>query len=359
MHVLRPIRESDLPGLVALAKSTGGGLTTLPANEEFLSDRIENSLRAFNPRVRKPGGEFYLFAVEDTATHEIVGVSGIASRVGGFDPWYSYETRPEHHEHKALKVAKDIAVLHLKEEHRGPSEICSLFLRADRRRGGVGRLLSLARFLFIGAHPKRFTPTIIAEMRGYIDQTGKSPFWEAVGRHFFPIDFYAADVLSGLGEKEFISDLMPRHPVYVPLLGADVENVIGRVHHETEPALALLLAEGFVKTNEIDIFDAGPLLRADTENIRTLRIARTAKIKSAALPGDFSHREGGETAPGAAAASDRKSATVQLLANGTLDFRATLGAILENADGTVSLAAATAEALNLDVGDKITFSPLR
>ena len=340
MHLLRPIRESDLPGLVALAKSTGGGLTTLPPDEEFLADRIENSLRAFHPRVRKPGGEFYLFALEDTATHELVGVSGIASRVGGFDPWYSYEIRPEHHTHQPLKVEKNIPVLHLKQEHRGPSEICSLFLRADKRRGGVGRLLSLGRFLFIGAHAKRFTPTIIAEMRGYIDQTGQSPFWEAVGRHFFPIDFYAADVLSGLGEKEFISDLMPRHPVYVPLLGSDVQSVIGRVHHDTEPALALLLAEGFVQTNEVDIFDAGPLLRADTEKIRTLRTARTAKIKSAAvtLPAD---------------------APRHLLANGTLDFRATLGAVLENADSSVSLDASTAAALNLDVGDIVWISPLR
>lgn len=340
MLLFRPICEADLPGLVALARSTGGGLTTLPPNEEFLADRIENSLRAFSPRVRKPGGEFYLFALENTATRELVGVSGVMSRVGGFEPWFSYEIRPEHHAHPPLNVAKDIPVLHLKEEHRGPSEICSLFLRADRRRGGAGRMLSLSRFLFIGAQPKRFTPSIIAEMRGYIDQTGRSPFWEAVGRHFFPIDFYAADVLSGLGEKEFIRDLMPRHPVYVPLLGSEVESVIGRVHHDTEPALALLLAEGFVQTNEVDIFDAGPLLRADTEKVRTIRSARTAKIKSAALPGPA-------TAP------------PQLLANGALDFRATLGTVLENADGSVSLDAPTAAALNLDVGDKIWISPLR
>jgi RimJ/RimL family protein N-acetyltransferase len=50
-------------------------------------------------------------------------------------------------------------------------------------------------------------------MRGYIDESGKSPFWEAVGRNFFEFDYYAADVLSGLGEKEFIADLMPRHPM--------------------------------------------------------------------------------------------------------------------------------------------------
>ena len=340
MLVFRPIREADLPGLIALAGSTGGGLTTLHANEEFLADRIENSLRAFRPRVRKPGGEFYLFALEDTVAGEIVGVSGIASRVGGFDPWYSYEIRPEQFVHKPLKVAREIPVLHLKQEHRGPTEICSLFLRADRRRSGAGRLLSLARFLFMGASPQRFTPEVIAEMRGYIDQTGKSPFWEAVGRHFFPIDFYAADVLSGLGEKEFIADLMPRYPLYVPLLATDVQAAIGKVHHDTEPALALLVAEGFIPTNEVDIFDAGPVVRSQIDQLRTVRQVRVAKVRSAFA-----------TVP--------EESPRRLLANGTLDFRATVGGLIEYEDGTVSLNAATAGALNLDAGDKLWFAPIR
>ena len=340
MLVLRPIRESDLAGLVALARSTGGGLTTLPPDGEFLADRIEISLRAFSPRVRQPRGECYLFALEDTATAEVVGVSGVASRVGGFDPWYSYEIRPERFTHKPLKVDREIPVLHLKQEHRGPSEICSLFLRADRRRGGAGRLLSLGRFHFIGAHPRRFTAEIIAELRGYIDQTGRSPFWEAVGRHFFPFDFYAADVLSGLGEKEFIADLMPRHPVYVPLLAPEVQAAIGRVHHETEPARALLLAEGFAATNEVDIFDAGPLVRGTVAGLRTVRQRRGCKVKSAA-------------------AALPAGAPLQLLSNGALDFRAVLAGLLEHPDGTVSLAAATAGALQLDVGDTVFVSPPR
>src|SRR5258708_20642021 len=190
MHIFRPIREGDLQGLVGLARSTGGGLTTLPANEEFLAGRIHDSLRSFNPRVNKPGAEYYLFVLEDTASGEIVGTSGIGARVGGFDPWYSYLIRHEHFVHRPLKIEKEIAVLHLKEQHRGPTEVCSLFLRADRRRGRNGRLLSLARLLFIGAFPRRFTDTFIAEIRAYIDPSGTSPFWYAVVRHFFDHDFY-------------------------------------------------------------------------------------------------------------------------------------------------------------------------
>ncbi len=339
MLLLRPIRESDLAGLVALAASIDGGLTTLPANEEFLRDRIADSLRAFATRVKKPGGECYLFVLEDTATRELVGTSGLAARVGGYEPFYSYEIRTERYEHAPLKIEKQISVLHLKELHRGPSEICSLYLRPDYRRAGAGRLLSLARFLFVGAFPTRFDDSIIAELRGRLDESGRSPFWEAVGRQFFEFDFYAADFLSGLGDKGFIADLMPDHPIYVPLLPLAVQAVIGQVHTSTEPALNLLLAQGFTRTNEVDIFDAGPLLRTATKDIRTIRTMRTARL------GD---------ADAAAITGNR-----HLLARTAADFCACLGTLSEQADGTVSLDRESAAALALQPGDTVTFAPLR
>lgn len=338
MLVLRPIRETDLARLVSLARSTGGGITTLPPNEDFLASRIDDSLAAFRRRVTRPGGEFYLFGLEETASGEIVGVSGIASRVGGFEPWYSYQIKRERFAHAPLKFEREIPVLHLRREHRGPSEICSLFLRPDLRRTGVGRLLSLGRFLFMGAFPKRFTETVIAEMRGYIDQTGKSPFWEAVARHFYPFDFYRADVLSGLGEKEFIADLNPRHPLYIPLLAPDVQAVIGRVHHDTEPALALLLAEGFARSGEVDIFDAGPLLEARVAELRCVSFSRRARIRSAAAI---------------------EPASSQLLTNGSIDFRACLGGVVQHDDGTVSIDRETAGALEVDAGDDLWLTPAR
>jgi arginine N-succinyltransferase len=339
MFVLRPIREDDLSGLVALARSISGGLTSLPPDEAFLRDRIDESLRSFNPRIKKAGGEVYLFVLEDTATGKLVGTSGIAARVGGYDPFYSYELKTEHHAHAPLAIARNIAVLHLRAQHRGPSEIGSLFLAAEARRGGLGRLLSLGRFLFIGAYPKRFDPTVIAELRGYIDQQGLSPFWEAVGRHFFGHDFYTADVLSGLGNKEFIADLMPRHPIYVPLLPPEVQAVIGKVHHDTQPALTLLQAEGFAATSEIDIFDAGPQLRAAAADIRTIRQSRTAPLRG--------HLDNTHEKP------------THLLTNARLDFRACLGTVLTHDDGGVLIPEDAARALDLQPGDSVTFSPVR
>ncbi len=46
--------------------------------------------------------------------------------------------------------------------------------------------------------------------------------------------------------------------------------MIGRVHPNTEPALAMLKAEGFSYQGYVDIFDAGPAIEAETDKIRAI-----------------------------------------------------------------------------------------
>ena len=104
--------------------------------------------------------------------------------------------------------------LHLEKIHDGPTEIGSLFLTENYRGKGRGRLLSLARFLFMAQHPLRFSQDVIAEMRGVVSDDGYCPFWEGIGRHFLKMDFSKADRLSTV-DKSFIEDLMPQHPLFL------------------------------------------------------------------------------------------------------------------------------------------------
>lgn len=53
-----------------------------------------------------------------------------------------------------LGIESEHHSLHLQRNHNGPSEICSLFLHPDYRRGGLGRLLSFSRFGLIKAFPR-------------------------------------------------------------------------------------------------------------------------------------------------------------------------------------------------------------
>lgn len=278
MFCIRPVRLEDLDRLLELAELTSFGLTTLPRDRQLLEKRIKASLRSFrNLDGDEPGGESYLFVIEEPPASRALGTCGIVSKTGGFEPFYSYKIQTSIHDSRMLNVRKEIQVLHLDEDHDGPSEIGSLFLHPDARNGGCGRLLSLSRFLFMAEYPQLFDPEVIAEMRGVIDESGRSPFWDALGKHFFDLEFPKADYLS-IVNKEFIGDLMPRYPIYIPLLPVEAQRVIGEVHELTRPARKFLESEGFEFRNHVDIFEAGPMLHCSRERIRSIRESRPARV---------------------------------------------------------------------------------
>jgi arginine N-succinyltransferase len=157
--------------------------------------------------------------------------------------------------------------------------MCTLFLKGTHRKGLNGKLLSKARFMFIKQHQARFANTVIAEMRGVSDDSGKSPFWQWLEEHFFSMDFPTADYLTGIGQKEFIAELMPKYPIYVNLLSKEAQAVIGQVHDNTRPAIELLKSEGFTFNGYVDIFDAGPTVEAKVENIRTIQATQFKTVK--------------------------------------------------------------------------------
>jgi arginine N-succinyltransferase len=94
------------------------------------------------------------------------------------------------------------------------------------------------------------------------------------------MEFDDADRMTGSTDKQFILDLAPRHPIYVELLPEPARAVIGKVHPQGVPAMALLESEGFRPNGLVDIFDAGPTVACGRDNIRTVRDARilTAEI---------------------------------------------------------------------------------
>src|SRR5690606_37576158 len=66
----------------------------------------------------------------------------------------------------------------------------------------------------------------------------------------------------------------PRHPIYIDLLPEPARAVIGKVHPQGVPAMALLETEGFRPTGLADILDAGPTLASGRDTIPTVRAAR-------------------------------------------------------------------------------------
>src|SRR5207247_976626 len=154
MVVVRPVAMSDLDGLVELASLAGVGLTTLPKDRGLLSKRIAKSVESLRKFADRPGGETYLFVMEDLAAAppRVVGACGIVSKVGGFEPFYGYRIETSLFESKVIHVYKEVPILKLVEEHDGPCEIGSLFLHPDWRHDRNGKMLQLVRFLFMAEH---------------------------------------------------------------------------------------------------------------------------------------------------------------------------------------------------------------
>jgi len=268
-HV-RPIARNDLPEVLALTERTGTGLTTLPANRERLSARIERSLASFEGTSARADA-CYVLVLVDSAVDRVVGIAAIEAAVGLEEPWYNYHVGTLVHASRALDVYTAAPTLFLANDHTGHTELCSLFLDQAYRRDRNGPLLAKSRLLFIAEFADRFAPKVIAELRGKLDDEGRSPFWEGLGRHFFAMEYRTADYLTGIGQKSFIAELMPRHPVYVSLLPATAREVIGEVHTDTQAARAMLEQEGFRYEGYVDIFDAGPTFECFRDNIHAVR----------------------------------------------------------------------------------------
>ncbi|HEY0053231.1 MAG TPA: arginine N-succinyltransferase [Caulobacteraceae bacterium] len=277
MLVVRPAGPADLDHLLELAILSGPGFTSLPEDPDQLVARLELSRDSFAGGV-EPKLRWYTVMLEESDTGDVDGVAGVKAAVGLDRPFFSFRVMSNAHASPSLGVRVDHRTLALVNECTGMSEVGSLFLKADRRKGGAGRLLSQARYMLIGAEPELFDETVVAELRGVFTPDGACPFWDHVASKFFPMPFDDADMMCGSTDKQFILDLAPRHPIYVELLPEAARAVIGKVHPQGVPAMALLESEGFRPNGLVDIFDGGPTVCCGRDNIRTVRDARRMTV---------------------------------------------------------------------------------
>jgi arginine N-succinyltransferase len=278
-YVMRAAGLADLEGFKQLREIAGAGFTSLMLDDKAMAAKLELSERSFASTTAVAGAERYFIALEHIATRALAGCCGVKATIGETPPFFNFRMFTEAQSSAAVNRRFDMRVLIGVNDFTGCSEVGSLFLRPEHRHGGVGRALAQNRYMLMAAQPQRFRQQVVSELRGVVGPDGVSPFWEAVGRHFFKMDFAEADKLSATTDNQFILDLMPQHPIYVDLLPLAAREVIGKCHADGEGAQRLLEWEGFSFSNVVDIFDGGPLMSVQRGNIRTLREARRLKIE--------------------------------------------------------------------------------
>jgi arginine N-succinyltransferase len=339
MQIIRPIQSDDFDALKQIAIDSGHGFTSLPVNDAFLSEKIEKADASFQKQVTEHNQENYLFVLEDSTSGKVIGTTGINAAIGMTTPVYHYRQAQTKLRSTRLNLTNTVDTLKICNDYTGSSEICTLFLSAEHRKGYAGRLLSRVRFLFMAEHPHRFSDTIIAEMRGVSDEQGKSPFCQWLQQHFIDLDFPTIDYLMGIGDTDFIEQLMPKHPIYTSLLSEDAKAVIGKVHQKTAPALRMLEKEGFKFRGYVDLFDAGPTVESKLSEIKTVKQSHQGAVNIDAVDNEITY-----------AVCNQKVA----------DFRATFttGLLHDEDSGSITLSPEVASALQVTAGESVRFTQL-
>ena len=328
---LRAAHASDIEPLYEMAKLTGGGFTNLPADRDALTAKLERADAAFS-REGELGDDQFVLVLENTETGQVRGTCQLMTQVGAHWPFYSYRLNTLTQYSKELERTVRAELLSLVTDLEGSSEVGGLFLHPGERAGGLGMLLARSRYLFIAMHRTRFAQRILAELRGVIDDRGGSPFWDGVAGRFFGMSFQDADYFNAINGNQFIADLMPKHPVYVAMLGEEAKKVIGVPHPTGRAAMRMLENEGFAFEGYVDIFDGGPTMTARTDQVRSVKAST----------------------PGTVGAVDLDIGERSILATGTLgDFRACYGMREECEDGSLAIDQRAARLLDVAEGDEV------
>ncbi|MBA2772247.1 MAG: arginine N-succinyltransferase [Sphingomonas sp.] len=274
---VRPVRGEDFAAIYEMAKLTGGGFTNLPPERATLVAKLARSEQSFKREEDGQTGDLYMFVLEDR-TGKIRGTCQVFGQVGVIQPFFSYHLSTLTQSSPELGKTFRNEMLSLTTDLEGCSEVGGLFLHPGARAGGWGALLARSRYLFMKLHRQRFGCRTLAELRGVLDDAGNSPFWDALAGRFFGMTFPEADEFNAVNGTKFITDLMPKTPIYVALLPETAKAVMGFPHPTGRAALRMLESEGFVFDRYIDIFDGGPTVTAATDSIRTIREAESFTV---------------------------------------------------------------------------------
>jgi len=270
MFVVRPAELTDIDALESLAAGTMPGVHTLPKTRDKIAASVERSIASFAAHVDIPSEESYLFVLEQQATGAIVGTAAIFASAGSNGTYFSFRNDVIQQVSRDLNISHSVHALTLCSELTAYSQLSGFYLSNRSSAGLEAGLLSRARLLFAVLAPHRFGDRFFVPLAGITDKTGQSPFWEALGRKFFKMDFLDAEkVIGGARNRTLIVELMPHYPVYVPLLPGDAQAAMGQIHSDGELAFNLLTEEGFEADDYIDIFDGGPILQAHKNSLRS------------------------------------------------------------------------------------------
>ncbi len=281
MILVRPVEDRDLNDLYKLAAYLDS--MNLPYDKKQLKTFINISIASFSNKIQSKQRGRFLFVAENSRSGKVVGCSAVYSQHGT-------QQRP----HLYFQIHKEILKSHylgktvlrrymtLEKKKNGPTEMCSLVVlpRYRRTKDKVGRLLTLARYMYVWNHPEHFKKEFLSELNGDIRVKDRgNDLWDALGAHLTGLDYHTADRLS-VQSKEFVLSLYPKTKFYIDLLPYKAQHVIGKVGKSSVGAKKILEKLGLRYLNQCCPFDGGPHYGAKWNEIKPFKKMKKIKLKN-------------------------------------------------------------------------------
>jgi arginine N-succinyltransferase len=281
---IRQSSRQDIEGVLAVAEHLD--TMNLPAERDHIERIVSLSEESFSGAI-EPMSREYLFVLEDLQAHRIIGTSMIHAQHGTRRAPHVF-FRVEQEERYSVTLDRYFVhqCLRIGYNYDGPTEIGGLILLPEYRGRpeSLGKFLSFVRFLYMAMHRDCFRDQVLSELLPPLEEDGTSALWKHIGKPFTGLSYQEADLLSK-DNKEFIHALFPHDLIYTSMLPANVQEVIGAVGPETRGVETMLKRIGFSYRGQIDPFDGGPHLIADTDSITLVAGAMRGWVVDATEPG--------------------------------------------------------------------------
>ena len=268
-YLFRPIVSTDAPALLKLVRQSSGGLSSLQPRLEFLKEYIACSEKSFSGHMSPEDPHKYLLGLFDLRADCLIGCAAVKTQIGKDSPFINFDIKGDGLDQW----------LQASSRFKGATEVGSLFLHPDYRADGLGRFLAKVRYLLMAAEPWRFGDSVIAELRGICGVEG-SPLYDHLFKYKLEKTFLEADSEYYDRNPDALGDIVPIGCIDTHDMPISVKASLGQAHPSGIGAMRLLQREGFMFSGTIDLFDAGPIMSAYRDTIRTIMNSKTATISA-------------------------------------------------------------------------------
>ena len=214
----------------------------------------------------------------DTGQSVLLGAIALVPRIGLELARYSFRSGVVVHASAELNMFNRANTLLLANDHTGCAEIGLPLVVQSEWASLHQRNLIESALLYVAEQRACFPQGILVELPGVCGDSADPPFWTGLGRHFYAGAVPMADAFFPPPQRSHIARLLPKHPLYSGFIGAPALACLGQAGAAALGAADTLQAQGFRYRGHVNIFDAGPIVEADIDDVLSPRYGHVLPV---------------------------------------------------------------------------------